>query len=340
MTTAIDSAAWHMVGCFDDPFSGAELELLAIADLLAKHRRVELWSVVAPHSSFAQRGVKQIQPFARQFPHAGVLLWGGAHVPPDLWLKYTHFERIVLQCNLGSFERFFALIEVMRGAAKTEPELVFVSRALQLTAGLPGRVIYSPINIEPFLQAGRNRQAIDRPLTIGRASRDAPDKHHPQDAMLYRLLAAKGWRVRIMGGLCLAAQLEGVEGVELLPVGAEDMVDFYQSLDIFFYRTGTTVEAYGRVVVEAMASGLPVVAGNIGGYAEVVTESGGGILVASQEEAWDALDRLATSASERKSMSFGGIRHAVLLHGEGARDLIVKSYLGDGMATSEMPKRQ
>ena len=82
MTTANDSAVWHLVGYFDDPFAGAELELLAIADLIATRRRVELWSVVAPHSSFGHRGVKHIQPFARQFPHAGVLVWGGAHVPP------------------------------------------------------------------------------------------------------------------------------------------------------------------------------------------------------------------------------------------------------------------
>ena len=339
MTSTSDSAVWHMVGYFDDPFAGADLELLAIADLLAKHRRVELWSVVMPHSNFAHRGVKQIQAFTRQFPHQGVLVWGGAHVPPDLWLKYTRFERIILQCNLASFERFFALIELMRDVAKLEPELVFVSKALQLTAGLPGKVVYSPINIEPFLQAGQKRMMPRRPLTIGRASRDAPDKHHPQDAMLYRMLAAKGWRVRIMGGMCLAAQLEAVEGVELLPAGAENMIDFYQSLDIFFYRTGTTVDAYGRVVAEAMASGLPVVVGNIGGYAEVVMEGGCGFLVATQEQAWDALECLASSPETRKSMGTAAMQQAEHLHGKSACELLLGSYLGDSRVTSGTPKR-
>jgi glycosyltransferase involved in cell wall biosynthesis len=338
MTTASESTVWHMVGYFDDPFSGAALELLAIADLLSRHRQVELWSVVAPHSSFACRGIKQIQPFTRQFPHAGVLVWGGVHVPPAVWLKYTHFERIILQCNLASFERFFALIEVMRDTAKIEPELVFVSKALQLTAGLPGRVVYSPINIEPFLQAGKNRQMTDRPLTIGRASRDAPDKHHPQDAMLYRMLAAKGWRVRIMGGICLSAQLEGVEGVELLPAGAEDIVDFYQSLDIFFYRTGTTVEAYGRVVTEAMASGLPLVAGNIGGYAELVMASKCGFLIATQEEAWDALEHLAGNTQIRKSMATAAMLQAERSHGHDAQKMMIDVYLGEKMLTSGIPK--
>jgi glycosyltransferase involved in cell wall biosynthesis len=329
MTIASDSAIWHLVGSFDDPFAGAELELLAIADAMAKHSRVELWSVVAPHSSFAQRGVKHIQPFARQFPHAGVLVWGGAHVAPAVWLKYTRFERIVLQCNLASFERFFALIEVIRNTTQLEPELVFVSKALQLTAGLPGRVIYSPIDIAPFLQVGQSRPLkATKPITIGRASRDAADKHHLQDAMLYRMLAAKGWRVRIMGGMCLAAQLGGVEGVELLPAGAENMVDFYQTLDIFFYRTGTTVDAYGRVVAEAMASGLPVVAGSAGGYAEIVQAGECGILVTTQEEAWDALAHLANNADIRRSMGLAAMRQAEHLHGQDALDAAMGDYLG------------
>jgi glycosyltransferase involved in cell wall biosynthesis len=339
MTTADDSAVWHLVGCFDDPFAGAEMELLAIADLLVKHRRVELWSVVAPHTSFANRGVKHIQPFARKFPHTGVLLWGGAHVPPDVWLKYTRFERIVLQCNLASFARFFALIEVMREFAKVEPELVFVSKALQLTAGLPGKVAYSPIDIEPFVKAGQNRQPRDQTLTIGRASRDAPDKHHPQDAMLYRMLAAKGWRVRIMGGMCLAAQLEGVEGVELLPAGAENIVDFYQMLDIFFYRTGTTVEAYGRVVAEAMASSLPVVAGQIGGYAEVVAEGECGMLVATQEEAWEALAFLAKNITVRKSLGNSALAQVERLYGQAAQQTLLESYLGNSVMASGIPTR-
>lgn len=339
MNNVADPTVWHFLGRFDDPFAGAELELLAIADLIAGHRQVTVWSVVAPHSSFAQRGIKQVQAFTRQFPYAGVLVWGGAHVAPAVWLQYTRFQRVILQCNLASFERFFALIEVIRDTTRLEPELVFVSKGLQLTAGLPGKVIYSPMNITPFLHAGQGRTANpQRPLTIGRVSRDAPDKHHPQDAMLYRMLAAKGWRVRIMGGLCLAAQLEGVENIELLPAGSENIVDFYQTLDIFFYRTGTTVDAYGRVVVEAMASGLPVVAGHAGGYAEVVLEGRCGMLVASQEEAWESLEHLATNVSIRQSMGLAGRLQAEKVHGQTALELVVNRYLGKPIFEMQEPQ--
>jgi glycosyltransferase involved in cell wall biosynthesis len=321
------SAVFHLVGSFDDPHAGAERELLDLAAALTHTRRVMIWSVLPPHLWYVQRGVRQIQAFSGQFPQGGVLVWGGAHVAPGLWLRYARFERVIVQCNLASWERLFTLIEVFRDTVKLEPELVFVSRSLQLTAGLPGRVVHSPMDIQPFLLAARARSERAGPLTVGRVSRDTPDKHHPQDPMLYRMLAARGWRVRLLGGTCLAAELHGVAGVELLPAGAEDTVDFYQSLDIFFYRTGATVEAYGRVIVEAMASGLPVVASSHGGYTEVMLAGETGLLVGSQEEAWDALMTLDGNAPLRTAMGRAGTRRAEQVHGEAATQAALAAYL-------------
>lgn len=325
--TPAPACVFHLVGCFDDPHAGAERELLALAAALAPMRRVMLWSVLPPHPWYAQRGVRPVQAFSGQFPQGGVLVWGGAHVAPGLWLRYARFERIIIQCNLASWERLFTLIEVFRETVQQEPELVFVSRSLQLTAGLPGRVVPSPMDIQPFLQAGYSRGERSGLLTVGRVSRDAPDKHHPQDPMLYRMLAARGWRVRIMGGTCLAEELEGVSGVELLSAGAEDTVDFYRSLDIFFYRTGTTVEAYGRVIVEAMACGLPVVAGSHGGYTEVMLSGTTGVLVDSQEAAWDALIQLGSDTAKRAAMGQAGMHQAEQVHGEAASRAALAAYL-------------
>jgi glycosyltransferase involved in cell wall biosynthesis len=321
------ACAFHLVGCFDDPHAGAERELVDLAAALAATRRVTLWSVLPPHPWYVQRGVRPVQAFSGQFPQGGVLVWGGAHVAPGLWLRYARFERIIIQCNLAAWERLFTLIEVFRDTVKQEPELVFVSSSLQLTAGLPGRMVHSPMDIQRFLQVGRSRGERSGPLTVGRVSRDAPDKHHPQDPMLYRMLAARGWRVRILGGACLAAELTGVAGVELLPAGAEDTVDFYRSLDIFFYRTGSTVDAYGRVIVEAMASGLPVVAGSQGGYTEVMLPGTSGVLVDSQEAAWDALMQLGSDACLRAAMGQAGMQQADQVHGEAASRAALAAYL-------------
>lgn len=315
------------MGCFDDPHAGAERELLSLAEaLIGAGSAVSLWSVVAPHPAFAQKGVRAVQAFAGKFPRKGVLLWGGPHVQPGLWLKYGGFERVIVQCNLAAWDRLFALIEVFRDIGAPEPELVFVSRALQLTSGLPGRVIHSLMDIGALLRAGASRSPrTDGNLTVGRVSRDAPDKHHPQDPMLYRMLAAQGWRVRILGGTCLAGELAGAAGIELLPAGAEDVVDFYQSLDVFFYRTGATVEAYGRVIAEAMSSGLPVVAGRHGGYAEILAGREQGFLVDSQEEAWEALQALR-DVSVRRRMGEAAMKQAERLHGQAASAAAIASY--------------
>jgi glycosyltransferase involved in cell wall biosynthesis len=130
-----------------------------------------------------------------------------------------------------------------------------------------------------------------------------------------------------MGGTCLAPALAGVDGIELLPAGAESTPDFYRSLDAFFYRTGASTEAYGRVVVEAMAAGLPVVAHARGGYAEVMVDGVSGMLIQSQEEAYDAVMRLANDAGLCRSMGEAGKQQALAVHGPEATQREMAFYL-------------
>jgi glycosyltransferase involved in cell wall biosynthesis len=325
----------HLLGHFSEAYTGAERELIDIAQGLAGRRPVKLWSDVTPHPAYAGLGIATIQPFAQQFPKSGALLIAGVHMRPGIWLKYTRFEQLLLFYNLANHGQLFAVIENLRESTGLEPELVFVSRMLQLSVGLPGRISRSLMDIRPFVAVGEARLAVPvagalRPLTVGRLSRDAIDKHNPEDPALYRLLASRGLRVRIMGGTCLAAALEGVEGVELLPAGAEKPAEFLRSLDLFFYRTGASTEAYGRVVVEAMASGLPVIAHERGGYAEIIENGVSAVLVRSQEEAYDAVMRLAGSPALRLEAGLSAMRAALEVHGAEAteRDMVI--YRGEG----------
>lgn len=292
---------------------------------LAGRRPVHLWSTVPPHPAFAAHRIRVIRPFAQEFPVGGMLLIGGVHVPVDLWLPYAKPERVALRYNLARHERLFSLVELIRDATGCEPELLFVSRALQLAVGLPGLLEPSLIRLDPFLANPLERPA--RAFTVGRVSRDVPSKHHPDDPALYRMLAARGMRVRIMGGTCLAPVLGQVPGIELLPAGAEDVSRFYQSLDTMFYRTDGFNEAYGRVVFEAMASGLPVVAHTDGGYAEFIEPGRSGILIQSQEEAFNALLALAGNPVLRRQMGHEARRRAEELHGPHAVEQQVQFYM-------------
>ncbi|MES2972923.1 MAG: glycosyltransferase family 4 protein [Pseudomonadota bacterium] len=316
----------HLIGNFSDPFTGAERELPDLAQCLGARRKTLLWSDVPPHPSYAKQGVLAIKPFARQVPVGGMLLFGGVHVGLGVWVRHARPERIALRYNLAQHGRLYDIIGQLRDGTGVEPELLFVSQALQLGAGLPGTVERSLIRLEPYLQQPVERP-VGRPFTIGRVSRDTIDKHHKDDAALYRMLAARGWRIRIMGGTCLAPQLAGVEGVELLPVGAEPVPRFYSTLDAMFYRTGSFNEAYGRVVFEAMASGLPVVAGAVGGYAECISHEKNGFLVHNQEDALHALESLTIDRSARERIGLAARERAMELHGNQAIEAQLQFFL-------------
>ncbi|MES2413637.1 MAG: glycosyltransferase [Pseudomonadota bacterium] len=318
------------MGQFATPFTGAETELLQIHRLLQNRRTVKVWSDTAPHAAYAGKGITLVQPFSHQFPKDGVLLIAGVHVRQAIWLKHTRFERVVLLYNLSSHLRLFNLVDHIRQATGRDPELVFVSQMLQDSVGLPGRIARSVIDIQQFLDVGLSRSKAtltDRPFTIGRMSRDALDKHSPEDPMLYRMLAAKGFLVRIMGGTCLAPVLDGVEGIELMPAGVESAPDFYRSLDLFFYRTGSSTEAYGRVVVEAMAAGLPVVAHRRGGYVEIINDGVNGYLFSLQEEAFDRVVELAGSPDRRRACGAAAMAAMLDIHGPQAVDRELGQYL-------------
>jgi phosphatidyl-myo-inositol alpha-mannosyltransferase len=94
-------------------------------------------------------------------------------------------------------------------------------------------------------------------------------------------------------------------------VSDEELPRYYQSADVFC-APSVGGESFGIVLLEAMAAGTPVVAGNIAGYGSVLQHGQQGYLVEpkSEEAIARALIRLLPDQEMRAKLGAAGKRHA------------------------------
>jgi len=85
-------------------------------------------------------------------------------------------------------------------------------------------------------------------------------------------------------------------------LGEEELVACYTAADV--YAWPAIREAYGLAILEAQASGLPVVAGREGGVADVVRDAATGLLTPSRDPVAfaEALADLLDHPTKRQSM--------------------------------------
>ena len=314
----------HIVDPFDVAWSGSALEALALCDLLHEQADVRLWAHGRLDPCYASYPVQTIAGDAA--PVGGTLILVGGYYAPGPWLEQGRFRRVIIKSNSPTYGQLFALLGRIRAAALPIPELVFPSTLLKSIAALDGLVEPSPISLAVFAPADG---AAARPFTVGRLSRDKEFKHHEDDPSLYRMLGLQGHCLRVMGGMCLEPHL-GIDhkGIELLPAGALPAADFLRSLDCFFYRTHPSwLETFGRVVLEAMACGLPVVCERRGGYVEWIRDGENGFLFDTQEQAWEILQALSRAGELRRAIGAAARQTVAELYGEASRSRFRAWYL-------------
>jgi glycosyltransferase involved in cell wall biosynthesis len=146
-------------------------------------------------------------------------------------------------------------------------------------------------------------------VVIASVSRIAPEKNVGYLADALAIVASQRPDVRILlvGDGPSRPALEGRIGSIARFAGyrqGEDLADHYAAADIFAFASLT--ETLGNVVLEAMASGLPVVALKAGGVGETVQSGSTGILVEpaqAPERFASALLWLVEQRDERRKMA-------------------------------------
>lgn len=322
----------HILNPFGSPFGGSELRALDLFERLRDHAEVRLWAMEAVPAELASRAaITRVDIAQGIFPRGGTLVIVGAYFQAEVLFHLARPERLIYIFNTPSPNLFRMRLALAREGTGIEPEIVYASEEGARLVGIPGRVEPSPINFQRFgARRDPERRQGDRPFTFGRHSRDVPEKHHPEDLALYRAAAARGWRVRLMGGTCLADRMDGTLGgqVECLACGTLPPEDFLAGLDCFFYRVSDDwTEAFGRVVLEAMASGLPVICDHKIGAAGLITPGESGFVTASTEEARAALERLAGDPVLRQAMGEAARRKAGSIYSEAFTDELRNYYL-------------
>jgi glycosyltransferase involved in cell wall biosynthesis len=287
--------AVHLINPMLNANGGAEWRTRELQRLLSRHEPTTIWSELELQDWHRDIGVRRIEPWRMRFPRSGVLVFVGAYFWVGNWIRMCRPRKVVVIVNTPTVEVVQAFLNRLRTMlGRQEDQLYFASEWLARRMGHAPRTMPSPIDIDRFHPSKRGKPFGESPFTVGRLSRDVAEKHHEDDPALYRELARRGFRVRILGGTCLASKMAGdTRNIELLPEGHEAADSFLSTLDALVYRTSVDyVEPHGRIVQEAMATGIPVCCGPSGGFTEYVVEGEHGHIFRTNQEAIERLEAL------------------------------------------------
>jgi glycosyltransferase involved in cell wall biosynthesis len=187
----------------------------------------------------------------------------------------------------------------------------------------PERLFLLPpfIDTKAFHEAAQTRTAAAEPRLLTVAMMRDGDKRASYE-ILARALARLGdrpWQLTVAGdgpaGEAIRALFPAGRTCFLGQVAPADMPSVYADADLFVWPAIN--EAYGLVLLEAQAAGLPVVAGRTGGVPDIVADGKTGLLTPEgDDEAFAAaLLRLLDNPDLRTRMGSAAANKAAADHG-------------------------
>lgn len=180
------------------------------------------------------------------------------------------------------------------------------------------RVAYIPngVNLNRF--RGSRRKSSNDELVIGRLSTLREDKIEAEWPRRLASFEVPKARYVIAGHGELLLRLRD----SALSTRIEDKFSFpgyvprmsvpqvLQQFDVFCYSTSTAVECHPLALLEALASGMPIVAQARGGITEIVQHGVNGLLARSTAEIGEALRRIQRDSELRAQLVAGALKSA------------------------------
>jgi glycosyltransferase involved in cell wall biosynthesis len=194
-------------------------------------------------------------------------------------------------------------------------------RGILLRAGVPEHkieVIHTGVEIPATLPTAEERRAAraaldlsDENFAIGHMGAFTAEKGQDIAVSAAARLRESVPAARLMlageGPLmpAIRAQLEREGGRVTLLGFVSDRAKFFTALDVFVMPS--LAEAWGLAALEAMAHGVPVIASNVGGLAEIVTPNEGGCLM-PPGDATALANAIVDLASDRDRLRVEGLK--------------------------------
>jgi len=185
--------------------------------------------------------------------------------------------------------------------------------------GLRGELIELPLGVGTARFRASPRSSPSGPLRVGYVGRLTWQKG--VGVLLDAIAGLDGWQVVLVGDgpdrQALVAQAAALRISERAlfvgHLGDEALAERYQALDVLVVPSLTTpswVEQFGRVAVEAMASGVPVIASDSGALPDVIGDAG--ILVPEGDPSAlrAALEDLSRDPERWLTLQGAGLRRA------------------------------
>jgi glycosyltransferase involved in cell wall biosynthesis len=206
-------------------------------------------------------------------------------------------------------------------------------------ADIPSRILPAGVDTGAFAPDAARRARVrtergwdESVPVIGFAGRFVPEKGLDLLISVLRRLECP-WRALFVGGGPELPHVQALSAAfpDRVSIAAgvrhSDMPAFYNAMDVLCAPSRTTPrwrEQFGRMLIEGMACGVPVVASRSGEIPHVVGDAGVLLPEADPEEWTAALTRLARDGSARRELAGLGLRRA---RAEFAWPIVAKRHL-------------